>query len=186
MAKALKRRLCPRAWPTAPVLTRRYSSMASWESTEIVNRFSASSTSSNGCPWRSKACPTRSWLASSATIVRRPRRAATTPRAVATVDLPTPPLPVTKIRRRSKSPGTAPEHSLRGGRGSQTPHCAEDFSICVRILTAYESPIASEPEDNAHLQGDRARQPEGWRCQDHDNTESGRGLRRGGAPRPVL
>src|SRR6201996_9575555 len=133
MAKALKRRLCPRAWPTAPVLTRRYSSMASWESTEIVNRFSASSTSSNGCPWRSKACPTRSWLASSATIVRRPRRAATTPRAVATVDLPTPPLPVTKIRRRSKSPDTAPEHSFGVGGKGQTAWRAEDFPFCVRI-----------------------------------------------------
>ena len=45
--------------------------------------------------------------ASSATIVRSPRRAPSSPSAIATVDLPTPPLPVTKIRRLSRSAGTA-------------------------------------------------------------------------------
>ena len=39
----------------------------------------------------------RSCCATSQTIVRLPRRAAATPSAAATVDLPTPPLPVTKI-----------------------------------------------------------------------------------------
>ena len=43
----------------------------------------------------------RSCWATSQTIVRLPRRAAATPSAAATVDLPTPPLPVTKIRRLS-------------------------------------------------------------------------------------
>ncbi len=128
---------------------------------------------------------TRSWLASSATIVRSPRRAATSPSAVATVDLPTPPLPVTKIRRRSRSPGTShAEHSFRGGDGAKRP-IGKGFPAGLRIHGAYESPIASEPVD-AHLQGDRARQPEGRRRQDHDHAEPRRGLRRGRAPRAVL
>ena len=48
IANAWNRRLEPSAWPTGPVFTRRYSSIADSGSIEIVNRPSASSTSSNG------------------------------------------------------------------------------------------------------------------------------------------
>ena len=105
IAKAWNSRLEPSAWPTEPVLTRRYSSIACCGSIEIVNSRSESCTSSNGSPSWSNASRIRAWLASSATIVRSPWRAASTPSAVATVDLPTPPLPVTKMRRRSSKSG---------------------------------------------------------------------------------
>ena len=59
----------------------------------------ASRGSRRPCVWNS--LDIRSCWATSQTIVRLPRRAAATPSAAATVDLPTPPLPVTKIRRLS-------------------------------------------------------------------------------------
>ncbi len=46
-------------------------------------------------PEAPSACETSSRAATSTTIVRNPRRLAARPRAAATVDLPTPPLPVT-------------------------------------------------------------------------------------------
>ena len=64
-------------------------------------------------PSRSNARCTRSWAASSATIVRRPWRAASIPSAIATVDLPTPPLPVTNTSRLSRTLGTGAEHTHR-------------------------------------------------------------------------
>jgi len=46
MAKAWKSFVEPTAWPSGPVFTRRYSSIACWGSIEIANRSGASSTSS--------------------------------------------------------------------------------------------------------------------------------------------
>ena len=73
-----------------------HSFSASFGSMLIAHRFSASSTSaSRRTPSRAKARETRSCSATSQTIVRRPRAAAASPSAAATVVLPTPPLPVT-------------------------------------------------------------------------------------------
>ncbi len=109
MASALNSRLELSTCPSAPALTRRYSSIALWGSIEIVNRPGASSTSWKGSTSWAKLSGTRDWAASSATIVLSPRRAATSPSAVATVDLPTPPLPVTNRSRLSRRAGTGGE-----------------------------------------------------------------------------
>ena len=99
IANALNILLEPSICPSVPVLTVRYSSIAPCGSIEIVYRPGASSSSEKRSPSCSNARWTCSWLASSTTIVRSPWRAASIPSAVATVDLPTPPLPVTNSSR---------------------------------------------------------------------------------------
>ena len=73
-----------------------HSSRARSGSIVIAHRFSASWTSVSAVtPSRPSARDTRSCSATSQTIVLRPAAAAARPTAVATVVLPTPPLPVT-------------------------------------------------------------------------------------------
>ena len=56
----------------------------------------------------------------SQTIVRLPRAAAASPRAIETVDFPTPPLPVTKTSRLSSRSGTRiPGGFFQGGEGNR-------------------------------------------------------------------
>jgi hypothetical protein len=82
--------------PAPPTCLPSHSSSARDGSIVIAHRLSASCTSVSGTtPSRRNARDTRSWSATSQTIVRRPARAAATPSAAATVVLPTPPLPVT-------------------------------------------------------------------------------------------
>ena len=163
IANAWNRRLDPRAWPSVPAFTRRYSSIACCGSIEIVNSPGSSSTSRNCSRSASNSPWMRSWLASSTTIVRSPWRAASSPSAIATVDFPTPPLPVTNTRRLSRSAGTALENS-----GATS----EDSARLLRILGRYE------PRD-------RVRQPERWRRQDHDYAQPRSGVCRGRASGPV-
>ena len=87
--------------------SRTYSRIASSGSMEIDQRFSAISTSWKPTSARWKTREVCSAADTSQTIVRRPVAAAVIPRASATVDLPTPPLPVTITRRLSSSSGTA-------------------------------------------------------------------------------
>src|SRR3954452_13283112 len=84
---------------------RRYSSSACWGSIEIVYRPSSTGASRKWLSSTPSARARRSWWASSTTIVRRPARAAARPSAADTVDLPTPPLPVTNTSRLSSRPG---------------------------------------------------------------------------------
>src|SRR3954467_8143665 len=80
-----------------------HSSSARWGSIVIAHRSCASSISVSGrTPWRANARDIRSCSATSQTIVRRPSRAAASPRAAATVVFPTPPLPVTYRSARSR------------------------------------------------------------------------------------
>src|SRR5690349_169608 len=98
----------------------------------------------------------RSWWATSQTIVRRPRRAAASPRATATVVFPTPPLPVTKTSLLSKSVDMGEGFLLeREKRGFH-----EDFQGS----------------------GHRLRKSEGWRRQDDYDPEPCCGVRRKGPP----
>src|SRR3954468_19232056 len=91
--------------PVAPPPSCRasHSSSARCGSMVMANRPSLSSTSCSGrTPWRANARDIRSCSATSQTIVRRPRRAAASPIAAATVVFPTPPLPVTYRSARSR------------------------------------------------------------------------------------
>src|SRR3954452_8484543 len=143
---------------------------------------SASWASFGPTPSRWKARDTRSWRATSQTIVRLPARAAARPRAAATVVFPTPPLPVTKTSRLSKSADTpegfSPRHTNRHADGDSRPHA--------------RGPTGAQPErgagarsDTDHATGNRLCQPEGWRRQDHDDAQPGRRLRREAPPRPL-
>ena len=101
-------RLCPSRPASAPDLSwwRSHSCMARSGCTDTENRPGASSTSlvarRRGRP---NSPASRSCWATSQTTVRLPRRAASRPRAAATVVLPTPPLPVTTTSRLSRSAG---------------------------------------------------------------------------------
>ena len=83
--------------------SRTYSRIDSSGSIEIDQRFSSISTSWKPTSVWSKSREAFSCEATSQTIVRLPSAAARRPRATETVVLPTPPLPVTKIRRLSSS-----------------------------------------------------------------------------------
>src|SRR4051794_2708607 len=83
----------------------RYSSIASSGSIEMWCRPGASSSSCTPVPPSTRETSSR--RATSAMIVRTPRRAAASPSAAATVDLPTPPLPVTTTSGLFKSPAAA-------------------------------------------------------------------------------
>jgi len=95
-------------------------------SIEIDERFSSiwiSSKPASACPKILEAC----WeAATSQTIVCMPCAAARIPRATATVDLPTPPLPVTKTSRLSKSSAT---RSLNQGREGASGSPASSVAI---------------------------------------------------------
>ena len=104
-----------------------------------------------GCPrGRTLRC-TRSWLPSSATIVRRPRRDASSPSAVATVDLPTPPLPVTKIRRWSRRPCTG--RTMLGGDPRWRPRDPAEVGGCP-ISVAIQALIGQRHVPEARGAGD--------------------------------
>src|SRR3954454_1426854 len=141
---------------------------------------SASWASFGPTPSRWKARETRSWRATSHTIVRLPVRAAARPRAAATVVFPTPPLPVTKTSRLSKSADTAegfsPRHTNRHADGDSRPHA--------------RGPTGARPERGAGARRDTdddaasncIRQPEGRRRQDDHDAEPGCRVRGEGAP----
>ncbi len=80
-----------------------YSRIDSSGSIEIDQRFSAISTSWKPTSVCSKIREAFSCAETSQTIVRLPSAAARRPSATATVVLPTPPLPVTKTSRLSRS-----------------------------------------------------------------------------------
>ena len=82
-----------------------YSRIDSSGSIEIDQRFSSISTSWKPTSVCSKIREAFSCEETSQTIVRLPSAAARSPRATATVVLPTPPLPVTKTSRLSRSSG---------------------------------------------------------------------------------
>ncbi len=87
---ASRRTVGPPSWPES------HSRSAASGSIVIAHRPCSSSISvSSRTPWRANARDTRSWWATSQTIVRRPRAALASPIAAATVVFPTPPLPVT-------------------------------------------------------------------------------------------
>src|SRR5215210_4637329 len=122
--------------------------------------------------------------ATSHTITRFPRRAATSARHAETVVFPTPPLPVTKtsLLSRRKATGTSeystPYGSLR----------AKDFqSDGLRAVSHPPRGRRSGARDplGAARHGDLVRQPEGRGGQDHDDAESGGCVRGEGPPRAV-
>src|SRR5215208_188829 len=165
-----------------PSWSSRYSSSARCGSTEIAYSPSTSSVSCGPTPSRWKARDIRSWRATSQTIVRLPARAAASPKAAATVVFPTPPLPVTKTNRLSKSADTpegfSPRHTNRHADGDSRPHA--------------RGPTGAQPErgagarrDTDDATGNRLCQSEGRRRQDHDDAQPGSGVRREGAPRPL-
>ena len=88
-----------------PTWRLRYSFSASCGSMVIAHSPSASSVSCGPTPSRRKAREIRSCSASSQRMVRLPRAAARSASEAATVLLPTPPLPVTKIIVLSSSAG---------------------------------------------------------------------------------
>src|SRR3954452_7966460 len=89
--------------------SRTYSRIDSSGSIEIAQRFSSISTSWKPTSARLKTRDACSWADTSQTIVRLPSAAARRPSAIATVVLPTPPLPVTTTRRfSSRSADTEP------------------------------------------------------------------------------
>src|SRR5439155_2180974 len=90
----------------------RYSRIASSGSIEIAHRLSSISTSWKPTSTRRNTREVCSCEDTSQTIVRLPRAAAASPRAMATVDFPTPPLPVTMTSRLSN-------RSLNVGRSFQ-------------------------------------------------------------------
>src|SRR5919109_994822 len=100
-----------RLWPSSPARVLdlswywSHSSLARSGSMEMPNSPGASSCSSWPAGVSPNSVGSRSCSATSQTIVRFPARAAPSPRAAATVVLPTPPLPVTTTRRLSNSSG---------------------------------------------------------------------------------
>ena len=92
-------------------------SRSDWSgSIEIAQRLSATSTSWKPISARLKTREAVSWPPISQTIVRLPRAAAARPSETEIVDLPTPPLPVTKTSRLSSSSGTRADSSNSAGR----------------------------------------------------------------------
>src|SRR3954454_3946917 len=134
--------------------------------------------------WIPGATSTSSWRVSSAatshTITRFPRRAATRARHEATVVLPTPPFPVTKTRRLSRRKGTCPSEY----RPPYGPVRTKEFqSAGVSAVTFVRDQRAGGPAGclarylrarcsrGSEGHGDLVRQPEGRRGQDHDDLE---------------
>ncbi len=99
-----------------------YSRIDSSGSIEIDQRFSSISTSWKPTSVWSKIREAFSCEETSQTIVRLPSAAARRPSATATVVLPTPPLPVTKTSRLSRSSGIGQFLAIsRAGRKSGCP-----------------------------------------------------------------
>src|SRR3954454_20431818 len=158
-----------------PTWSVRYSRMACSGSTAIEWIRGATSTSS---------CHVSS-AATSHTITRFPRREATRARHAATLVLPTPPFPVTKTSRLSRRKATYPSEY----RSPYGPVRTKEFqSAGVSAVTFVRdqrsgsagsdcaSRTAGRIQRRSEGPGDRVRQPEGRRGQDHDDPESCRPL----------
>src|SRR4051794_39977626 len=129
--------------------------------------------------------------ATSHTITRFPRRAATCASDAATVVLPTPPFPVTKTSRLSRRKATytseyrSPYGPVRTKEFQSTGVSAVTFvrDQCSRGPGATAS--STGRERRAEGPSDLVRQPEGWRREDHNHPQSCRCLCRKGPPSAV-
>src|SRR6185295_12913656 len=81
---------------------------------------------------------TSSRRATSAMIVRSPRRAAASPRAAATVDFPTPPLPVTTRSGLSSRPAAAARRAAGAAVSAIGPVVQLALPVVVDRLEAHE------------------------------------------------
>ena len=116
--------------------------MLSSGSSEIAQRLSEILTSLKPTELFLKAREAFSWDETSQTIVRFPRFAAASPRAIATVDLPTPPLPITKTSRLSNRSGTV----IR----ANSPNTEKETARCVRNS---RSDVSIRPEQESSEDG---------------------------------
>src|SRR5215213_7529545 len=132
--------------------------------------------------------------ATSHTITRFPRLAATRARHPATVVLPTPPFPVTKTSRLSRRNATCPSEYRPPYGPVRTKEFQSAGVSAVTFVCDQRSGVATDGhagraagsiQRRPEGPGDLLRQPEGRRSEDDHDLEPGGGLRREGAPRAV-
>src|SRR3954470_6207306 len=164
-----------------PTWSVRYSRIACSGSTAI--EWIRGATSISSCQ--------RSSLATSQTITRFPRRAATRARHDATVVLPTPPFPVTKTRRLSRRKATcASEYMTRYGpvRTKEFQSAGISAATLVRDQRSGGARAAAgsrDGEQRGEGPGHLIREPEGRRGEDDHHAEPRGRFRREGPPRAV-
>src|ERR1700716_2602849 len=126
--------------------SRRYSSSADSGSIEMWCSPSATarSTKTACVPAPASVRLTSSRAATSATIVRSPRAAAATPSAAATVDLPTPPFPVTTSSGLGRRACIGPR--------AQYPRPAPGLLLVVPVAAGLEASDDADPAQ-VHLAG---------------------------------